>query len=146
MTNFGSSLQAALLVPGTCNILLCGVENHNSVRGTKGTVASPSVNMARHPRGSYIVILIAVSGVVTPENKVTHWRCHPQARKQAQGAGIILTSGSWNHHATRRTPHGASCSVQAMSAWWVKSRRAPSRHRSSRGARVYVMRLRPCKN
>ena len=38
-------------------------------------------------------------------------------------------------HATRRTPHRASRLVQAMSAWLVKTRRAPSRH--SRNARVY---------
>ena len=38
-------------------------------------------------------------------------------------------------HATRRTPHGASRLVQAISAWLVKTRRAPSRH--SRNARVY---------
>ena len=38
-------------------------------------------------------------------------------------------------HATRRTPHGASRLVQAMSAWLVKTRRAPSRYR--RGARIY---------
>ena len=38
-------------------------------------------------------------------------------------------------HATRRTPHGASRLVQAMSAWLVKTRRAPSRH--SRDPRVY---------
>ena len=38
-------------------------------------------------------------------------------------------------HATRRTPHGASRLVQAMSAWLVKTRRAPSRQ--SRDARVY---------
>ena len=38
-------------------------------------------------------------------------------------------------HATRRTPHGASRLEQAMSAWLVKTRRAPSRH--SRDARVY---------
>ena len=38
-------------------------------------------------------------------------------------------------HATRRTPHGASRLVQAISAWLVKTRRAPSRH--SRDARVY---------
>ena len=38
-------------------------------------------------------------------------------------------------HATRRTPHSASRLVQAMSAWLVKTRRAPSRH--SRDARVY---------
>ena len=38
-------------------------------------------------------------------------------------------------HATRRTPHGASRLVQAMSACLVTTRRAPSRH--SRDARVY---------
>ena len=38
-------------------------------------------------------------------------------------------------HATRRTPCGASRLVQAMSAWLVKTRRAPSRH--DRDARVY---------
>ena len=37
--------------------------------------------------------------------------------------------------ATCRTPHGASGLVQAMSAWLVKTRRAPSRH--SRDARGY---------
>ena len=36
---------------------------------------------------------------------------------------------------TRRTPHDASRLVQAMSAWSVKTRRAPSRH--CRDARVY---------
>ena len=38
-------------------------------------------------------------------------------------------------HATRRTPHGASRLVEAMSAWLVKTRRAPSGH--SRDVRVY---------
>ena len=38
-------------------------------------------------------------------------------------------------HATRRTPHGASRLVLAMSAWSVKTRRALSRH--CRDARVY---------
>ena len=38
-------------------------------------------------------------------------------------------------YATRRTPHGASRLVQAMSVWLVKDRRALSRH--SRDARVY---------
>ena len=37
--------------------------------------------------------------------------------------------------ATRRTPHGASRLVQAMSAWLVKTLHASSRH--SRDARVY---------
>ena len=38
-------------------------------------------------------------------------------------------------HATRRTPHGGSTLEQAMCAWLVKTRRAPSRH--SRDERVY---------
>ena len=38
-------------------------------------------------------------------------------------------------HATRRTSHGASCLVLAMSAWSLKTRRVPSRH--CRDARVY---------
>ena len=33
--------------------------------------------VARHPRGSYMVLPIAASGVATPENEVAHWRCHP---------------------------------------------------------------------
>ena len=37
---------------------------------TWGMIASRSVHMIRHPRGSYIAIPIAVSGVTTPENKV----------------------------------------------------------------------------
>ena len=43
----------------------------------KGNDVSRALNKVRHPRGSCIVIPIAVSGVATPENKVTHWRCHP---------------------------------------------------------------------
>ena len=47
-------------------------------KGDDGMIASPinSMDMVRHPRGSYIVIPIAVSGVATPENK-THWLWHP---------------------------------------------------------------------
>ena len=48
---------------------------------TRGMIASHGVNMVRHLRGSYIVLPVAVSGVATSENKVTHWRCHPQPRK-----------------------------------------------------------------
>ena len=52
------------------------IELDHIVRGgelelrTRGMVASRRVNMTRHPRGSYIVIPIAVSGVATPENEV----------------------------------------------------------------------------
>ena len=38
-------------------------------------------------------------------------------------------------HVIRRRPHCASGLGQAMSAWWVKTRRAPSRHCGN--ARVY---------
>ena len=47
----------------------------------------------------------------------------------------VLGRIQFTFHATRRTPLGASRLVQAMSAWLVRTRRAPSRH--SRDARVY---------
>ena len=47
----------------------------------------------------------------------------------------VLGRMQFTLRATRRTSHGASRSVQATSAWLMKTRRAPSRH--SRGARVY---------
>ena len=47
---------------------------------------------------------------------------------------VVLGRMKFTLHATRRTPHGASRLVQAMPAWLVKTRRAPSRH--SRDARV----------
>ena len=57
---------------------------------------------------------------------------------QAQGAEVRLTSGSRmqpTFHAIRRTSHGAARMVHAISAWAVKTGRAPSRH--CRDARVY---------
>ena len=47
----------------------------------------------------------------------------------------VLGRMQFTLHATCQTPHGASLLVQAISAWLVKTRRAPSRH--SRDARVY---------
>ena len=45
-------------------------------------VASRSVNLVRHTRGSYIVIPVSVSGVTTLENKVLLiGRCHRYASK-----------------------------------------------------------------
>ena len=53
----------------------------------------------------------------------------------AQSASqVVLSRIQFTIHATRRTPHGASRLVQAMSALSVKTRRAPSRH--CRDARV----------
>ena len=54
----------------------------------------------------------------------------------------VLSRMQLTLRATRRTPHGASCLVQATSAWSVKTRRAPFRH--CRDARVMVVRLRLC--
>ena len=48
---------------------------------------------------------------------------------------VVLGRMQFTIHATRRTPHGASRLVHAMSAWLVNIRRVPSRH--SRDARVY---------
>ena len=60
-------------------------------------------------------------------------RRHPYARKSASQA--VLSRMQLTLHATRRTPHGGSRLVLAMSAWSVNTRRAPSRH--GRDARVY---------
>ena len=54
----------------------------------------------------------------------------PQSASQAALSRMQLTL-----HATRRTPRGASRLMQPISAWSVKTRRAPSRRR--RDARVY---------
>ena len=71
--------------------------------------------------------------VATRETNQFTRRCHPYARKSASQA--VLSRMQLTLHATRRTPHGASCLVLAMSARSVKTRRAPSRH--CRDARVY---------
>ena len=47
----------------------------------------------------------------------------------------VLGRMQFTLHATRRTPHGESRLVQAMSAWLVETRRAPSQH--IRDARIY---------
>ena len=47
---------------------------------------------------------------------------------------VVLSRMQLTLHATRRTPHGASRSMNSMLAWLVKTRRPPSRYR--RDARV----------
>ena len=56
----------------------------------------------------------------------------------------VLGRMQFTLNATRRTPHGASRLMQAMSAWLVKTRRAPSGVVGIRGS--MVIRLRPCTN
>ena len=78
--------------------------------------------------------------MATPENKVAHCSLSAISKK----VGTRCRSPSYERFfegrsspfmRLARTPHGASRLVQAMSAWLVKIRCAPSRH--SRDARVY---------
>ena len=95
-------------------------------------IASRSVNMARHPRGSYIVMPIAHTrkqrvGAVIHEQENRH-----KVPKSVLRA--VIGRMQFTLHATRGPPHGASRLAQAISAWLMKTRRAPSRH--SRDAKV----------
>ena len=75
----------------------------------------------------------------TRKRSIIHWCCHPKPRQWVQGAEVrlraVLGGMQFTLHATRRTPHGASRLVQAMSTWLVETRRTLPRH--SRDARVY---------
>ena len=75
-------------------------------------MASRSVTIVRHPRGSYIVVTIAVSGVAAPEKSnslvvVTHKQ---ESRHKVPQSVLraVLGRTQFILHATRRTPHGAS--------------------------------------
>ena len=77
--------------------------------------------------------------VATPENNVNSFKAviytHESTHKVWKSAShAVLGRMQITLHGTRRTPHGASRLVQAMSAWLVKARHAPSRH--CRDARV----------
>ena len=102
-------------------------------------MASRSVNMVRPPRGSYIVIPIAVSGVAhqkTKYNSLALSSISKESRHKVPKSVLraVLGRMQFTLHATRRTPHGAWRLVQAMPAWLLKTRRAPSWH--TRDARV----------
>ena len=68
---------------------------------------------------------IAVSGSGHTGNLINALKL-PSICKYASQA--VLSTMQLTLHATRRTTHGASRLVQAMSAWSVKTSRAPSRH------------------
>ena len=72
-----------------------------------------------------MVIPIAVSRVATPENKVQLIDAviHMQESRYKVPKSVlraVLRGMQFTLHASRRTPHGASRLVQAMSAWLVK--------------------------
>ena len=103
---------------------------------TRGMIGSPSVIVfvVKAPMRHFHSNPIAVSGSghTGKQNQFIR-RCHSYARNSA--AQAVLSRMQLTLHATRRTPHGASRLVLAMSAWSVKTRRAQSRH--CRDARVY---------
>ena len=89
--------------------------------------------MVRHPQASYIVTPCCLWKWPHRKSNQFIGRCHAYARKSALQA--VLSRMHLTLDATRRTLHGASRLVLAMSAWSVKPRRAPSQH--FRDARVY---------
>ena len=99
------------------------MENLNTL--ARAITAPRSGKITTHPRGSYIVIPIAVFGVTTPENKVyiIGGVIHSQeVRYKVPKSGLrtVLKNMQFALHATRRRPQRVSRFVQAMSAWLLK--------------------------
>ena len=96
----------------------------------QGELSYHVVYMVRHPRGTRQIIHsipIVVSGSGHTRKQINSFdACHPYARESASEE--VLSMMQLTPHATRPTPHCASRLVQAMSAWLVKTRRAPSRY------------------
>ena len=112
------------------------VELDQFVRGgerflrTRGMIVSRSV-YGKAPTRQLHSTLIALPGNGHTGSYVKPLKL-PSTCKSASQA--VHTRMQCTLHATHRTPHCASRLVQAMSAWSVKTRHAPSRH--SRNARV----------
>ena len=88
-----------------------------------------------HPRRSYIPndnpTAVSGSGDTGNQTNSSDAVIHMQEKSAPQ----VVLRMQLTLHATRRTHHGASRLVLAMSAWSVKTRRAPSRR--CKGARFY---------
>ena len=70
------------------------------------------------------------------QHKSDNWTLSSTCRKSASKA--VLSKMQLTLHATRATPRGALHLMQPMSAWSVKTGRAPSRHcRDARVLRSY---------
>ena len=82
-------------------------------------IAFHIINMVIYPRGSYIVIHVAVSGVATPDNKkIVGAVIGKQENEHKVAKSVfreVLGRMQFTLHATRVSPHGASRLVQAMS-------------------------------
>ena len=90
---------------------------------------SRSVHMVRNPRGRYIVspllsLEAATRNKTKNEDVIRMQESTYKVRKSASQVGLSKMQRTLL--ATRRTPHGASRLVHAVSAWSVKTRRALS--------------------
>ena len=119
---------------------MAGGQDKSFLRGgepslrTRGLIASRSVHIVRHLRGSYIVTPWLSPQAVTPQKiQLIRHSSRSYARKSASQA--ILSRIRLTLHATCRTTHGVSPLVQTMPAWSVKTRHAPSWH--CKDARTY---------
>ena len=116
---------------------MCGVENLTPHKGNDPITQCDRVYMVRHSQGSEIVQYTHCRLWEWPHQKTNQSiRLLPPICKKAPASQAVLCSMQLTLHAPRRTPQGASRLVQAMSAWSVKTRRAPSQH--CRDARVFV--------
>ena len=73
--------------------------------------------------------------MATPEKQIDSFDAVIHMQESSLHKRFLVGLMQLTLHATRRTPHGVARLVLAMSAWSVKTRRAPSRH--CRDARVY---------
>ena len=98
------------------------------------------------PRGCSAARGFAQSGPSPPPPKKNIAAIHTQTHKVPKFAPqAVLGRMQPTLHATRRTPHGAASRlVQAISAWPMKTRRAPARAGIVGMLGAVVMRLRPC--
>ena len=78
--------------------------------------------------------VVAAEKKTLVRNRSSDMQVSAQAAKRP-ASKVVLSRMLLTLHATRRTPHGTSRLVHAISAWSVKTQRAPSWHR--RDARVY---------
>ena len=108
---------------------------------TKGTIATRSVNMVKAPTRQFVhsdTHCSLWSGYTKKQINSMVAVIHKQESRHKVPKSVlreVLERMQFTLHSTRGTPHGASRLVQAMPAWLVKTRRAPSRH--SRDATVY---------
>ena len=122
------------------------IELNHIVRGgepllrTGGMIAPRGVNMVRCPR-SYIVMLInycclCSSHTIKQSNKLALSSISKKVGTRCRNTSYErFLEGCSSPFMRLAEHHGASRSVQAMSALLVKTRRAPPRH--SRDARIY---------